>query len=271
MQDKTLRLPEEIRSRLKARRFGRKIHCASVTESTNDDAIRRAKEGGEEGEVFIAERQTAGRGRLGRAWESPPGKNLYLSILLRPPLRPVEALPMTLVVAASLHEAILPFLPAARRSDLKIKWPNDLYLGDKKLAGILTEMESDPNRVHWVVCGIGVDLNAEAEDFSPEVRKIATSVRLATGGAVDRASVAAEVIDAMEREYERFLKEGSRPAIRFCEEYSYLKGKKVRAEGPEGKITGAVAGLDPQGFLLVRGEAGQTVTIRSGDVDVIGD
>ncbi len=236
------------------------------TGSTNEEAIRRAQSGGKEGEIFIADQQTAGRGRLGRKWESPAGKNLYLSFLLKPTFSPSSAPWVTMIAGTAVYDALLPFLPPPLKEELKIKWPNDLYLQDKKIAGILTEMELDSDRIHWIVCGIGVDLNAEAKDFSPEVQKIAGSLKTATGQEIDREEAATRLIEAFEKRYFEFCEKGPGDLVSFCDRHSYLKGKKVTAEGPDGPFQGTVVGLDLDGFLLVRDKAGETVSIIAGDV-----
>ncbi|HSA60549.1 MAG TPA: biotin--[acetyl-CoA-carboxylase] ligase [bacterium] len=238
------------------------IHRFEQTASTNDLAVAGAREGGAEGEVFVSESQTAGRGRLGRRWESPRGKNLYVSILLRPACPPAQAALLTLVAGTAVHDLLADLLPGADR--LKIKWPNDLYWGDKKVAGILTEMESQGNRLKWVVVGIGVDLNADPEDFSPEVREKVTSVKMATARAVDRETALNRLLEAFGQRYDEFTREGPSKTISFCEAHSYLNGRHVRWDDG-GERTGVVAGLSPEGHLRVKTEEG-IVSILAGDV-----
>ena len=244
----------------------KKIHRFPVTTSTNDEAIRRAKEGGEEGEIFVAEKQTAGRGRMGRNWESAEGKNLTISFLLRPKLSTARANLLTLVAGAALFDAIAPLAP---KSSLKIKWPNDLYLNDKKMAGVLTESESRGDQLQWVVCGIGIDLNTDPKDFSPEVRKIATSLKIATGKEVNRAEVTDRLIEAFEQRYLQFCKtadQGSTDLLRFVDQHSYLKGKRVSVEATKVGVKGVVLGLNPEGHLLLKTDSGEIKPIVSGDV-----
>ena len=240
-----------------------KIHRFPVTTSTNDEAIRRAREGASEGEVFTADKQTAGRGRLGRLWESPAGKNVYASFLLRPPLSPAGAVILTLAGGIAALETLKKTAPAVSEQ-LKIKWPNDVYLGEKKIAGVLTEMEAEGQKVRWVVCGIGMDLNSVPEDFSPEVRKIATSLRIAMARDFDRDLVTQTLIKSFERRYLEVLEKGPSSLLQFCSRHSYLNGKQVRADG----IEGTAVGLDPEGFLQVKTDAGLR-TVIAGDVSVL--
>lgn len=214
-------IDEAIRSRLKTTIFGKAVHYSPSTSSTNDDAIRSAKSGGAEGEIFLADAQTAGRGRMGRSWESPAGKNLYLSILLRPTLTPDRIPPITLVAGRAVHEILSSLLPTEFGDQLKIKQPNDVCLGTKKIAGILAESEIKGTRVEWVVCGIGINLNADPSDFSREVGQTATSFKMATARIVDRTEVATRLIESFEKHYARFCQEGPVETVAYCNRYPY--------------------------------------------------
>lgn len=198
-----------------------KIHRFTLTTSTNDEAIRRANEGGEEGEVFIADRQTAGRGRMGRSWESPAGKNLYLSILLKPSLAPDKIPPITLVAGAAVRETLISLVPDKAGEQLKIKPPNDVYWDNKKIAGILAESAVKGGKVAWVVCGIGINLNADPSDFSPDVRQTATSFKIATERVADRDEVATRLIESFRKRYAEFCREGPAETVAYCDRYSY--------------------------------------------------
>ncbi len=190
--------------------FERKFHHFFETRSTNDEAIRRAKDGGEEGEIFIAESQTAGRGRMGRHWESPPGTNIYISFLVRPPLKPEVTSHLTLVAGAAVHETILPLLPPQRKDELIVKWPNDVYFGNKKIAGVLSESSfSGKDQMDWVVVGIGIDVNSELTEFSREVGQIATSLKIELGKEFDRRELTECLIRVFERRYFEFCAEAS--------------------------------------------------------------
>ncbi len=242
------------------------IHRFETTTSTNDEAVRRAKEGAPEGEVFLAETQTQGRGRLGRPWESPKGKCLAFSLLLRPTIAPVTAPLLTLVAGASMHETILGFLPRSLKAALKIKWPNDVYLQGKKIGGILTESDAQGGIVRWIVIGVGIDVNADETDFSSEVRKIATSLQTALGRPVDRDDVLVNFLKAFERRYEEFLKNGFGATRDYIETHDFLNGKRVHAAEGSLAITGIVQGVSEDGRLRLKTDAGQIVSLVAGDV-----
>lgn len=182
-----------------------KIYRFKTVDSTNAEAIRRAKAGEPEGAVFVADRQTAGRGRLGRGWESPAGKNIYASFLLRPKVPPPDAVPMTQRVAEVVIETLTPLLPSpAGGRGVEIKLPNDILLNGKKVCGILCEMGSEEGKTQWVVCGIGINVNADREDFSSEIRETATSLKIEFGMEFDREEILEDVIQKIFEWYERF-------------------------------------------------------------------
>src|SRR4029453_2576974 len=154
-----------------------KIKILEETDSTNRVATDLALEAAPEGTIVLAERQSAGRGRLGRVWESPSHKNLYFSVVLKPPIPPAATLPITLVAGIACYEALKPELSEA----LNLKWPNDLWVQGKKIGGILTDMEAEQDQVRFIILGIGVNVNAESGDFSKELHSLPTSLPLETG------------------------------------------------------------------------------------------
>jgi len=238
------------------------------TTSTNDEAIRSARAGAPEGEVFVAETQTKGRGRLGRIWESPQGKNLAVSLLLRPQIPPAEAPKLTLVAGAAIHETLLDFLPQPLKSELRIKWPNDVYCHGKKLAGVLAESETQKGKVDWVVLGIGIDVNAGESDFSSDIQKVATSLQIANGRPVDKEKIFRDLLNIFERRYREFCKEGFAATRDYVQAHGYLNGKEVHAAEGSLTITGVVQGVSEDGTLRIRTDAGQIVSIIAGDVRI---
>jgi BirA family transcriptional regulator, biotin operon repressor / biotin---[acetyl-CoA-carboxylase] ligase len=256
----------EILRQLETSVIGHRLHVFDEAGSTNDLAKERARSGGEEGEAFLALKQTAGRGRLGREWESPAGKNILLSVLLRPERAATEVSLITLVAGAAVFDLLASYVPNAK--NLSIKWPNDVYWKDRKIAGILTESEADGRGVRWVVCGIGVDLNADVSDFSPEIRDRAASLKAILGRDTDLAQATARLLKFLETRYQDFLKNGPTGTLSFCDAHSYLKGRRVLFESPEGKLSGFARGLTPQGYLLVERQDGTVIPVVSGDVTV---
>jgi BirA family biotin operon repressor/biotin-[acetyl-CoA-carboxylase] ligase len=245
----------------------RRVHWYEEIDSTQRVARELARDGAPEGTVVIAEAQTAGRGRLGRVWHSPPGLNLYCSIVLRPALAPNAVPQIALVcgvaVAAAIEQA------TGQRS--AIKWPNDVLLGGRKVAGILVEMDSELERVRHVIPGIGVNLNAPASAFPRALRTKAGSLLAVTGRRVDRAAFTAGLLAALEARYGRFLTEGFASSVRAeWESLSCLTGTHVRVVASDGELAGTVVGLDADGALRLQQESGRELRVVAGEVTVVG-
>jgi len=256
--------PAELEPHLAGR--WRDIRWLAETDSTQRVARELARAGAPEGTVVIAEAQTAGRGRLGRTWHSPRGVNLYCSIVLRPPLPPA-AVPQVALVAGVAVAAALAEIPGVGP---RVKWPNDVLIDGRKVAGILTEMEAEVERVHHVILGIGVNLNAPRSAFLPELRDRATSLLLATGRRVDRAAVTGRLLAALEARYGRFLEGGFEVVRAEWESYSCLTGTDVRVASAEGEMAGRVLGLDADGALMLARPDGTSTRIVAGEVTVRG-
>lgn len=255
--------PAEIQCHLEARRLGGRIDCVDETDSTNVDVAAAARAGAPEGLVLIADSQRRGRGRMGRVWVSPPCVNLYCSILLRPALAAAEVPLLTLMAGVAVADAVDVF--AARAA---IKWPNDVLLDGRKVAGILTEMEAVDGRPAFVVVGIGVNLNSTAEHFPPDVRAMATSIGIATGHQVDRARFAAHLIDAVDARYESLLRDGFSAILPAWSKRDALRGRRVQVRAANDTLAGVAAGLGATGRLLLQTESGME-EIVAGDVSVV--
>jgi BirA family biotin operon repressor/biotin-[acetyl-CoA-carboxylase] ligase len=255
--------PLELRPLLATRDLGHALHCHETLPSTNDLAKELAEAGAAHGEVVVAEAQTAGRGRRGRAWASPSRKNLYLSVVLRPDLPPQRATELTLLASVALCEAV-----REAGVEAEIKWPNDVLVGGRKVGGILTEMAAEPDRVQWVVLGLGVNLNAAEEDLPPELRDQATSLAAARGAAVPRALFAAALLARLEAWLDRHAAEGFAPVREAWRALSGTLGRQVRVVTGEGELVGVAEDVDETGALLLRGAAGVERVI-AGDVHVL--
>jgi BirA family biotin operon repressor/biotin-[acetyl-CoA-carboxylase] ligase len=238
----------DVLSRLSSRSFWNTFLFFPVTDSTNSRAAEAAERGATHGTIVCADAQTGGRGRFDRRWESPPGVNLYLSLLLRPPVDPRRAPQLTLVTAVALAKAVEEVAGIPSR----LKWPNDLYLEGKKAAGILAEMSTDADRLRHVVIGVGLNVNAEAHHFPENLRKTATSLRLATGRAFRRAEVLARFLNRFAESYREFLAGGFAPLLPEWNCRSLLTGKRVMVRCPDGDVRGTAAGVDEAGMLLFR-------------------
>jgi BirA family biotin operon repressor/biotin-[acetyl-CoA-carboxylase] ligase len=248
----------EVRSGLKNELLGKELFFYNTLESTNSRALEMAKEGAAEGTVIIAESQTKGRGRLGRTWLSAPGGNLYTSIILRPPIPPQDAQTLTLTAAVGVAETISAFSPVPPT----VKWPNDVLIDSKKAAGILTEMNSEADRVNFVIVGIGVNVNMPPP--APLGRR-ATSIKEICGKVIDRAEFAQTLYSRLEKWYKVYLDEGFAPVLGAWKGYFDAEGKHVKIEGFD-KIEGICMGVDEGGALLVRNSSGHTERVISGEV-----
>lgn len=254
--------PEGICSRLQTERIGKKIHYLPEIDSSNIYARRRAEAGGEEGEIVIAEAQTHGRGRLGRRWVSPPYLNLYLSVILRPKLPPHQASQITLMSAVALADTVQSFIPAAP----EIKWPNDIKVGGRKLAGVLTESSCDADRVHFVILGIGVNVNFPLELMPESIRQSATSLMVLARKPVDRAEFVRQLIQNLDQCYWELEERGFSLMASRWENFFLLRGKRVRVEMPDQSVSGTAMGIDGEGALILQSEGGGLKRIVAGDV-----
>jgi BirA family transcriptional regulator, biotin operon repressor / biotin---[acetyl-CoA-carboxylase] ligase len=255
--------PLEMRPLLNTHDLGQVLYAYDELGSTSDRAKELADEGADPGTVVLAEAQTAGRGRRGRVWTSPARRNLYFSVILRPELPPARAPEITLVASIAICDAL-------KQSGVEagIKWPNDLLASGKKIAGILTELAAEPDRVHWVVVGVGVNVNARADDFPEELRGEATSVLLERGQPAPRALFAAACFTALEEWLDRHAEDGFAAVRDAWRERSVTLGREVvvRADGRE--IAGTAEDIDDSGALLVRGPAGLE-RVLVGDVTLL--
>jgi BirA family biotin operon repressor/biotin-[acetyl-CoA-carboxylase] ligase len=254
----------ELRPLLNTHDFGQTLHCHEELGSTNDEAKALAEAGADHGEVVVAERQTEGRGRRGRTWISPPHRNVAFSVVLRPEdLPPTRAPELTLVAAVAVCDTL-------RHSgvDAGIKWPNDVLVKGRKIAGILTELSAEADRVHWVVLGVGVNVNSRPEDFPPEVRGEATSVLIERGQPAPRALFLAACLAALEEWYDRHAEEGLEPILRAWKERSVTLGREVSVWADDGEVVGTAVDLDGDGALLVQ-TGGGLRRFYSGDVTLL--
>jgi len=245
--------------------IGCRIVCCGETGSSNADAFRLAAEGAEEGTVVLADCQLAGKGRLGRRWESPAGVNLYCSVVLRPQLPPYEAPQLTFLSAVAVARTI----QASTGLRASIKWPNDLLMNGRKVAGLLNEMHAETDRIGFVILGIGVNLNMRADQFPSDLRSPATSLMLESGSPVLRQAFTVRLLQELDREYTRFKLCGFGPVREEWACYCNAFGREVRVDAGLGCLQGAFAGIDHDGALLMTLSDGRTERILSGDVTVV--
>lgn len=256
----------EIAVGLHVSRLGSKIVCLDETVSTNAVAFRLAEDGAAEGCAVIADCQTGGKGRMGRIWASPPGVNLYCSVIVRPPLQPMAAPQLTFLSVVAVARSIESLTGLTPR----IKWPNDILLNGKKVAGLLNEMSAETDKVNFVVLGIGVNLNMRADQFPDDLRHPATSTLLETGRSVSRVVFARTLLHELDAIYGLFLAEGYAPVRKEWLEISRLDGEQVTVTDNGVVQSGIVVGIDEYGALLLETAAGKVVQILSGDVTIGG-
>jgi BirA family biotin operon repressor/biotin-[acetyl-CoA-carboxylase] ligase len=248
----------------KTKAIGRDIQVFEETTSTNDVIEKLARDGVKEGAVVFAESQTQGRGRMGRKWVSPPRKGLWFSILLRPAMRPAMVTQLTIVAATGLFRAIR----AQTGITPEIKWPNDILIRGKKVAGILTELSAELDKVKYVILGMGVSVNLSAADFPADVRKIATSLRIECGKPVDRAALAIRILQELDHDYHRIGVGEFEAVADEWEEHCATLGQNVLINIGGRTIRGTAESLDTDGALLLRTQHGRLERIIGGDVTI---
>ncbi|HEY3863441.1 MAG TPA: biotin--[acetyl-CoA-carboxylase] ligase [Verrucomicrobiae bacterium] len=254
---------DDLQARLGITRVvGREIHVFQETTSTNDVAARLARGGAEEGAVVFAESQTKGRGRLGREWLSPAGKGLWFTVLLRPNKSPQETTQLTVAAATALARAVKHQTGLAP----EIKWPNDILIRGRKIAGILTEMRAELDRVQDVLLGIGIDVNLDADDFPPALRGIATSLKIQSGQKVNRSELAVEILRELDRDYHELTEGRFERLAEQWEAGCTTLGRLVAIRVGDRVIRGRAESLGEDGALLVRGAHGHLERIIGGDV-----
>lgn len=253
---------EEITARLKTKRLGKSVHVFQEIGSTNTEAMRMAAKGAEEGTLLVAETQTGGKGRLGRKWFSPPGVNLYLSLILRPRIDCAQATILTLLAGIAVAHAI------RERSQLtvRLKWPNDVLISEKKVAGILAELAADGQAIKHMILGIGLNVNLEASMFPPELSKTATSLKIESGQTVNRFEMLETLVNQLERWYTLFLDQGPTPILKEYSRLSHTLRRRIQVVCHDKVLEGEAVGLAPNGGLILREQDGTSITILTGDV-----
>jgi BirA family biotin operon repressor/biotin-[acetyl-CoA-carboxylase] ligase len=254
---------EAIKPILQTRLLGKNIHYWAEVDSTNTALARLAKEGCEEGTVVLADAQRAGRGRIGKPWFSPPGVNLHLSVLLRPSLQVNEARFLTLIGSLAIADAV-----AGYNVKTQVKWPNDVLVNDKKIAGVLSEVQLREGRIEQLILGMGVNLNIDRpmmDRYFGDAAAGATSLYEALGMAVDRNDFTVRLLERLERHYFAFLEKGKAPVLAQWRSHSFL-GRRVSVKEEDIHVEGIALELDEEGCLIVALDDGSSVRVREGEV-----
>lgn len=226
--------PHKVKAQLDSAKVGRRLEFLKLTASTNADAFRLAEEGAIEGTVVLADSQTGGKGRRGRLWSSPAGVNLYCSVILRPEIMPHEAPQLTFLSAVAAARAIEQTTKLAP----EIKWPNDLLISGKKVAGLLNEMSAETDGINFVILGIGVNLNMTADQFPDDLRHPATSLLLESGVRVDRSRFTSTMLNELDRLYADFLVHGFGPVREEWQQRCNAGGRQVLVNDSGTECTG---------------------------------
>ncbi|MCG7343051.1 biotin--[acetyl-CoA-carboxylase] ligase [Sporosarcina sp. ACRSL] len=251
-----------IRRFLQTKTYGTTIDYYKSCDSTQNLAHDFAQAGALDGTLIISEEQTAGKGRLSRPWNSTAHKGIWMSLIIRPSLMPQQAPQMTLVAAVAIVRAI----ENVSGIEATIKWPNDIMINGKKMTGILTELQSEPDRVKAIILGIGMNVNHEEEDFPKELRDIATSLKIACGKKIDRAKLIAEILGFLELYTKMYEKHGFGPIKLLWESYSNTAGKQIRAVMLNETIEGTALGISEDGLLELKLDDGTVRGIYSADI-----
>ena len=253
-----------LRSRMTGKKIGFPFHCLPEVDSTNRAAAKLAREGAPEGTMVLADRQIAGRGRLRRTWQSPPGCNLYLSVIFRPALAPPGLTQITLLAGVAVADAVAAVCP----DGVAIKWPNDVLIRERKVCGILAEAVTDGGGPSLIV-GIGLNVNIRREDFDPGHRAFATSLREETGQDHSREGMIVLLCERLEEWYNTFRKEGFKPIREGWLARSAMAGRTVRVLFRDEVREGRMAGIDGDGALLLADGRGEIRRIVAGDATIV--
>ncbi|QPA32962.1 biotin--[acetyl-CoA-carboxylase] ligase [Thermaerobacillus caldiproteolyticus] len=254
----------EIQLGLKTETLGRYIHFEEEVTSTQTIAQKLAYEGAKEGTLVVAEQQIAGRGRMARNWFSPKGTGIWMSLILRPPIPPQKAPQLTLLTAVAIAQAIQDVTGLVP----DIKWPNDILINGKKCVGILTELQAEPDRIHSVIIGMGINVNQTVEQFPEDIRAIATSLAIEKGEKIKRAELIQEILFKIEMLYRQYLQHGFRPIKLLWEGYAISIGKEITARTLSGTLRGMALGITDEGVLMLEDADGNIHYIHSADIQL---
>jgi len=257
----------ELASILAANIIARDVRFISEVDSTNIYATDLALQGSSDGTVVLADCQLKGKGRLSRVWQSPPGKNLYTSIILRPAIAPLFAPQLTLTAGVAVAESLSLYCPGT----VTLKWPNDVQIKNKKVCGILTEMRHTGSVLDFVIVGIGININIKNSELDESFRNKSTSLFDEVGTYVSRTEVAARLYETLDRWYATYLRDGFTPVRDAWLTYSGIVDKIIQVNNRNETVIGTVIGLDDYGALLIFDEQENKKKILAGDVIIIGD
>lgn len=258
-------LADQIKKSLKTQSFGTLLHIFRDLPSTNNWAAERARDGALHGEVIIADQQSTGKGRMGRQWLSPAGKNIYLTVITHPARATSELPQLTIVAGVAIAEA----LSAATGKKIQIKWPNDLCFEGRKLGGILCEAIAVGSTHKAVLIGIGINVNWHREDFPSEIKALATSVWEISGEDCNRNELIAALLNSLEKHYQAWLSGAWAALCGRANELNVLQGRRVQLQSGKESLQGTVSRIDPAGYLELELPSGQRQSFLEGDTTIL--
>ncbi len=251
-----------IKGMLKTRVMGREIISVDETDSTNEDIMKLAQKGGQEGWVVVARHQRRGKGRRGKNWSSPGGQNLYVSVLLRPKMPIKKATFLTLLAAVAVAETLSDYIPKG----VFIKWPNDVMVAGKKISGILLEMGKDANGEEFFVLGVGINVNCTKHEIPADLAGVATSLYLELGYSVSVKDVLYKLLNRLDHGYSLYVTLDFASIIGRFRAFEQTTGRRVFIDVAGARISGHAVGIDDDGFLLVQDDNGKISKVISGDL-----
>ncbi|MDQ0228781.1 biotin--[acetyl-CoA-carboxylase] ligase [Metabacillus malikii] len=255
----------EIQLGLKTEYMGRNIFFEEIVDSTQKIAQNLAADGTPEGTIVVADMQSNGRGRMSRKWYSPSGTGIWMSMVIRPNIPVIDTPQLTLLTAVAVTQAIEEITPLHPN----IKWPNDILLNNKKIVGILTELQAEADQVHAVIIGIGINVNQRTEDFPEELQSIATSLHRETGNTIERAKLIQAILLKFEQLYTLYISKGFLPIKLLWESYSISLKNELIARTLTGTIQGKAIGIDDNGVLLLEDNDKKIHRIYSADIELL--
>jgi len=248
--------------------IGRKIIFLDSTSSTNDVANEiGSKENTPEGTVIIADEQKSGRGRFGRNWISPPGVNLYFTVILKPTLFPENISIITLAAAVAVASSVREYTGL----EAEIKWPNDILIHGRKIGGILVEMKSMGERIDLLNIGIGLNVNMQLDTIPEDIRPFTTSLKTESKTDIDRCSLLNLILNKLEQTYKMILNDDKQTLISEWIQLNCTIGKEVSVQSQNSIIRGVADSLNANGELLIRLESGKIETVNSGEINILAD
>ncbi len=256
---------EVLKENFDGKFFGHSLHCQSETISTNDDAFSLGIAGVPEGTVVIADSQIAGKGRCQRSWHSPPGLNIYTSLILRPQIESFNASGIPIMAGVAVAEVLDIYCPG----QIELKWPNDVMINNKKVCGILSVAKMNGGKVDFIVLGIGINVNIKYNQFPEEIRNIATSLAMESGREIDRQELIISLYENLEKWYKQQLQKGFSPIKQKWIALTTMIGQMVQVKFGKESIKGKAVDLDDEGSLILLSEDNKEIKVSAGDATII--